>query len=602
VRPLDPRLLRRARGVSGSVCVAGALGTVAAVATVVQAAMIAQLVASVFLDGADLADLRGPLIMLVAASMVRGVVAWQQEALAAGAAARVKRQLRGQLLRHVLDLGPSWLAERRTGELAQLATRGLDSLDAYLTRYLPQLVIACVVPPIVLVCMGISDPLSALIVLVTLPLLPVFGALVGWTTQRRTARQWTALQRLSHHFLDVLDGLPVLRVYRRGRAQAASIAAVTDEYRRSTLAVLRVSFLSSFVLELAATLSVALVAVSVGLRLDSGSLGLQSGLFVLILAPEAYLPLRQLAVHYHAAAEGVAAAGRVLDVLDEPLPADGTAPAPDFRGAGLSVEDVQVRYPERAALPGATLRVRPGELVAVVGPSGCGKSTLLAAVLGNVAVTAGRIRVGGADLADVSRTSWLAQLAWLPQRPVLLAGTVADNVRLGVADATDAEVRAALTGAGAADLDPGVLLAEDGTGLSAGQRQRVALARALLRCSHGAGLLLLDEPTEHLDRATEAVVLRTLRAVAHDPSRPCGVLMVAHRESAAQAADRVVRLDAVQGGTPAGRPVAPAAVPPVLDQSMGTVESRPDRYFDQAEVTVDQAEPAHEASPERAPV
>jgi ABC-type transport system involved in cytochrome bd biosynthesis fused ATPase/permease subunit len=253
-------------------------------------------------------------------------------------------------------------------------------------------------------------------------------------------------------------------------------------------------------------------------------------------------------------------------------------------------------------LPGATLRVRPGELVAVVGPSGCGKSTLLAAVLGNVAVTAGRIRVGGADLADVSRTSWLAQLAWLPQRPVLLAGTVADNVRLGVADATDAEVRAALTGAGAADLDPGVLLAEDGTGLSAGQRQRVALARALLRCSHGAGLLLLDEPTEHLDRATEAVVLRTLRAVAHDPSRPCGVLMVAHRESAAQAADRVVRLDAVQGGTPAGRPVAPAAVPPVLDQSMGTVESRPDRYFDQAEVTVDQAEPAHEASPERAPV
>jgi thiol reductant ABC exporter CydD subunit len=400
------------------------------------------------------------------------------------------------------------------------------------------------VPPIIIVRIGLTDPISAVLIMLTLPLLPVFAALVGWTTRRKMDAQWSALQRLSHHFLDVLDGLPVLRAYRRGRAQAASIRTVTGDYRRATLSVLRVSFLSSFVLELAATLSVALVAVSIGLRLVSGSLGLDAGLLVLILAPEAYLPLRQLAANYHAAAEGLTAIEPILDVLDTPAAATGTAPAPEL--ATLSIDQLTVSYPEREhpALLDVTLRVRPGEVVAVTGPSGCGKSTLLAAVLGNVSPASGRIRVGTVALSDIARDSWLRQIAWVPQRPELLTGSIGDNVRLGAPHASDADARDALDAAGATEIEPGQLLGENGAGLSAGQRQRVAVARALLRCRHGARLLLLDEPTEHLDRVTEARVLRTVRAIAHDAARPCAVLMVVHRESAAQAADRIVPLAA----------------------------------------------------------
>jgi thiol reductant ABC exporter CydD subunit len=544
VRPLDPRLLREARSARGYIAVGTGLGVLSAVAVIAQAVLLAHLIAAAFVHGADLAALRGSLVLLLAVIGVRALLAWAQEAVASRSAARVKQQLRARLLRHILDLGPGWLAGNRSGDLTALTTRGIDALDPYVARYLPQLVLTCIVPPMVIAAMGFADVLSAVIVLVTLPVIPVFMVLVGWTTRARTERQWSALQRLSHHFLDVLDGMPVLRVYDRGKAQATAVRKVTDDYRRTTLSVLRVSFLSSFVLELAATLSVALVAVSVGLRLLGGSVGLQTALLVLILAPEAYLPLRQMGSGYHAAAEGVTTAKRVLDVLDEPLPDRGDLRAPVVAELGLDVTDLQIRYPDRprAALAGATLRVAPGELVAVIGPSGVGKSSLLAAVLGFTTPAAGRIRVGAVDLAECDPVVWREQIGWVPQRPALVAGTVADNVALGVPDATDAEVADALAAAAADELDPALLLGEDGAGISAGQRQRVALARALLRSARGAGLLLLDEPTEHLDLATEERIVDTLRRIAHDPLRPRCVLVVVHREAVTRAADRVVRL------------------------------------------------------------
>ncbi len=528
------------------------LGTLLAGAVVAQAVLLARVLAGAFLGGAGLGDLRVELLGLVGVVAARALLVWAQEAVSARGAAAVRAQLRARLLRHVTALGPGHPVltdpERGSGGLAQLAGRGVDALDGYFARYLPQLVLSLVVPGAVLLVMARVDPLSALTVALTLPLVPFFLALVGLTTEAAQRRQWRALERLGHHFLDVVDGLATLRAYGRGRAQAVRIAAATEDYRRRTIRVLRVSFLSSFVLELAATLSVALVAVSVGLRLNAGDVTLVAALTVLLLAPEAYLPLRQVGAAYHASAEGAAAGRRVLDVLDEPVPARGAGLLVAARGCSpLVVDGVSVAHAGRGVVvPPTTLAVRPGEVVALTGPSGSGKSSLLAAVLGLVPVTAGRVLLGGTDLAAVDPAAWHARVAWVPQRPALVAGTVADNVRIGAPDASDAAVRRALALAGAADLDPARVLGEDGEGVSGGQRQRIGLARAFCRAEAGpdggADVLLLDEPTSHLDAATEAVVVASLRALA--PGR-C-VLVVAHREALVAAADRVVEVASVQ--------------------------------------------------------
>jgi thiol reductant ABC exporter CydD subunit len=558
VRPVDPRLSRAVPSVRGFLATTGALGVVSTLAIIAQAALIAHIVAAVFRGSDGLADLRGALLALLIVIAVRATLAWAQEATAARAAGRMRTQLRGRLLRRAFALGPGWIVGQGSGGLTQLATHGVDSTDPYVTRYLPQLVLAVVAPVLVVIQLALADLLSAVIVLVTLPLMPVFAALVGWTTERRIGRQVTALQRLSHHFLDVLDGLPVLRAYNRGQAQGASIRKATDAYRVATMSVLRLSFLSSFVLELTATLSVALVAVSIGLRLDGGHIGFRTALFVLILVPEAYLPLRALGTGYHAAAEGRTAIGQVLDVLElaaEPAPDDQSpVVATTSTNSGLHIDGLTVTHAgrERPALADVTVSVRPGELVALVAPSGGGKSTLIDATLGLIAGDAGRITFNGTSLQDTERPSWWRRIAWVPQRPALVAGTVSDNVVLGAAGATHGEVVKALSAAAADTIHPDLVLGEDGVGLSAGQRQRVAVARALLRCTHGADLVLLDEPTEHLDHETEAALLRALTAVAHDPVAPRCVLMATHRPAAIAAADRVVRLPSVQ-------PVARAA-------------------------------------------
>ncbi|MBV7649734.1 thiol reductant ABC exporter subunit CydD [Streptomyces albidoflavus] len=543
MKPIDPRLLRYARATRFFLAAVVVLGALGAGLVIAQAMLLAELIVSSFEQRFDAGDLTTPLLLLVAVALGRALVSWLTELAAHRASAAVTSELRMRLVERAGQLGPGWLGDRRTGSLIALATRGVDALDDYFARYLPQLGLAVVVPVAVLARIVTEDWVSAAIIVVTLPLIPLFMALIGWATQSRMDRQWGLLSRLSGHFLDVVAGLPTLKIFGRAKAQAESIRRITHDYRRATLRTLRIAFLSSFALELLATLSVALVAVTIGMRLVHGDMDLYTGLVILVLAPEAYLPLRQVGAQYHAAAEGLAAAEEVFAVLETPVPHTGTQAPP---AGGLAFEGVTVRYPGRdaPAVREATFTVEPGETVALVGPSGCGKTTLLQAALGFVTPAEGRVTVGGTDLAEVDREQWHQRIAWVPQRPQLFAGTVAENVRLARPDASEVEVALALEQAGAREFVAGLPagaeteLGEDGAGLSAGQRQRVALARAFLA---DRPVLLLDEPTASLDGASEEAVVEAVRRLAVGRT----VLLVVHRPALLAVADRVVRLDEV---------------------------------------------------------
>ncbi|MGW2644985.1 thiol reductant ABC exporter subunit CydD [Streptomyces sp. NPDC001393] len=541
MKPIDPRLLQYARATRFFLVAVVGLGAVGAGLVIAQAMLIAEVVVGAFQHGQSAAELRTPLLLLAAVAVGRSVVAWLTELAAHRASATVKSELRGRLLDRAATLGPGWLAGQRTGSLVTLATRGVDALDDYFSRYLPQLGLAVVVPVAVLARIVTEDWVSAAIIVGTLPLIPLFMMLIGWATQSRMDRQWRLLSRLSGHFLDVVAGLPTLKVFGRAKAQAESIRRITGEYRQATLRTLRIAFLSSFALELLATLSVALVAVTIGMRLVHGGMDLYVGLVILVLAPEAYLPLRQVGAQYHAAAEGLAAAEEIFSVLQTPVPASGTGAVP---AGAVAFEGVTVRYPGRSddAVTDVSFSIEPGETVALVGPSGVGKSTLLNVLLGFVSPSQGRVRVGGADLAELDLEDWRSRIAWVPQRPHLYAGTIAENVRLARPEADERAVRRALRDAGALEfvdaLPEGAetVLGEDGAGLSAGQRQRLALARAFLA---DRPVLLLDEPTASLDGETEAEVVAAVRRLAAGRT----VLLVVHRPALLEVADRVVRLE-----------------------------------------------------------
>ncbi|MFI0964379.1 thiol reductant ABC exporter subunit CydD [Streptomyces sp. NPDC021080] len=554
MKPIDPRLLRYARATRLFLGAIVGLGAAGAALVIAQAMLIAEVVVGAFQHGFSVAELRIPLMLLTAVALGRAVVAWLTELAAHRASAAVKSELRGRLVEKAASLGPGWLSGQRTGSLVALATRGVDALDDYFSRYLPQLGLALVVPVAVLARIVTEDWVSAAIIVATLPLIPLFMVLIGWATRSQMDRQWRTLSRLSGHFLDVVAGLPTLKVFGRAKAQAESIRKITGEYRQATMRTLRIAFLSSFALELLATISVALVAVTIGMRLVHGEMDLYTGLVILVLAPEAYLPLRQVGAQYHAAAEGLAAAEAIFEVLETPAPGSGSLRVP---AGEIAFEGVTVRYPGRSAdaVSDVSFTVGPGETVALVGPSGVGKSTLLNVLLGFVEPTAGHVRAGGADLADADLTEWRSRIAWVPQRPHLYAGSIADNVRLARPDADDTALRKALVDAGAAgfvDALPAgaaTVLGEDGAGLSAGQRQRLALARAFLA---DRPVLLLDEPTASLDGETEAEVVAAVRRLAVGRT----VLLVVHRPALLDVADRVVRLDTAAVGAP--RPASEA--------------------------------------------
>ncbi|MEU6365064.1 thiol reductant ABC exporter subunit CydD [Streptomyces sp. NPDC046931] len=576
MKPIDPRLLQYARATRLFLLAVIGLGVVGASLVIAQAMLIAQVVVGAFQHHDSVAALGTPLLLLAAVAVGRALISWLTELAAHRASAAVKSELRGRLLERAGALGPGWLSTQRTGSLVVLATRGVDALDDYFARYLPQLGLAVVVPVAVLARIVTEDWMSAAIIAATLPLIPLFMTLIGWATRSQMDRQWRLLSRLSGHFLDVVAGLPTLKVFGRAKAQAESVKRITGEYRQATMRTLRIAFLSSFALELLATISVALVAVTIGMRLVHGDMDLYIGLIILVLAPEAYLPLRQVGTQYHAAAEGLSAAEEIFTVLETPVPNSGTRRLPDGE---IAFEGVAVRYPGRSsdAVSALSLTVAPGETVALVGPSGAGKSTLLSVLLGFVPLTEGRVRVGGVDLASADLEEWRSRIAWVPQRPHLYAMTIAENVRLARPDAEDAAVRRALTDAGALEfvdaLPAGAdtVLGEEGAGLSAGQRQRLALARAFLA---DRPVLLLDEPTASLDGTTEAEVVEAVRRLAAGRT----VLLVVHRPALLGIADRIVRLGADE--YPANGPVRSGTAPlprPRMPEAATTPDEQPSR-------------------------
>ncbi|MEU8012846.1 thiol reductant ABC exporter subunit CydD [Micromonospora parva] len=538
-RPFDPRLLRRVPAARGDLAVLALLGVLAAGLIVAQATALASVLATAIDGRLDRPALAGFVVTVAA----RSALVWAQGTVSARVAATVKATLRADLLGAVGRHGPGWVAGQRAGEIATLTGRGLDALDAYFTGYLPQLVLSVTVPLAVLARVVFADWSSAVIIALTLPLIPVFGALLGWQAQAATERQWRRLALLGGHFLDMVAGLPTLRAFGRARAQTDVVRRMADGHRVATMKTLRIAFLSALVLELVATLSVALVAVPVGIRLLGGGLALQTALLVLLLTPEAYLPLRAAGSRFHASMEGLTALDEALTlsaVPATPRAAEGAA-TPDAR-AEIRFEAVTVAYERTTALRDVTLTIRPGERIAIIGPSGAGKSTLLGLLLGFVAPTSGRITVDGVDLATVDTDAWRRQLAWVPQRAHLFAASLADNIRLGAPD-TPADVLAAAVHDAALDdvvagLPDGLdtVLGERGHGLSSGQRQRVALARAFLRA---APVVLLDEPTARLDTAAEAVVLDATRRLVAGRT----AVLVAHRPALLADADRILRVE-----------------------------------------------------------
>lgn len=548
MKPLDPRLVRRSSGARAFLAVGAVLALVQTAATLGFAWGLASLVAGIV--AGELAAAPANAALVAGSVVVRAIAAWAWDVASSAGAQRVKREFRADLLAG-LESRPGGVPGFPSARIATLLGPGLDALDEYFGRYLPQLVLTGIATPLLILAAWRADWLSAVTFIIVLPLIPIFMILIGLATQAVQRRQWDSLTALSKAFLELLGGLSTLMVFGRERRQSARIDAITEDYRRQTMKVLRVTFLSGFALELAASLSVALVAVSIGLRLVDGGLTLGIGLFVLILAPEVFLPLRNVGAAFHSAAGGVTASGDALDLLaatadresgradassgtgadvSDEWRADASGVPAARRRTGLVVEGLSVRRGDRLVVEGLTFRAEPGEVVALVGPSGAGKSSVIAAILGFVDA-GGRLDLDGVDRPGHAAVGWSAQA------PALVAGTVADNIRLGDEQAPRDLLGRAMRLA-AVDVDPAVALAAGGTGLSGGQTQRVAVARAIHRVlARDLPLLVLDEPSSALDADRERELAAGLRELAGSGRT---VLVATHRPALIAAADRLV--------------------------------------------------------------
>jgi ATP-binding cassette subfamily C protein CydD len=548
MRALDPRLLERTRSARPLLTLDAVLGIGTALAVLLQGSLLALIIAHAF-DGVPLDTLWAYFGLLVTAFLARGAFAWGMELAGRRAAWSVLSELRLALIEQRLRAQPAATDGIEGAEIAAVSVQGIEALEGYFARYLPQLVLASVVPFVVLAWVAVVDFESALIMLLTLPLVPVFIVLIGRYTKRRTQARWQALRGLSTHFLDVVRGLPTLRAFGRAPDQAVSVGEVSERYRVATMETLTVSFLSGSVLELAATLGVALVAVTAGVRLVGGALSLEAGLTVLVLAPELYVPFRRLGAEYHASADGLAVAERMFVLLDAPASVGPGGADLALTPALVSVlfEQVSFSYPTRSGLvlDRLDLELSHRETVALVGESGAGKSTVAQLLLGLLEPTMGRVSVGGVDLGSCQQESWRRAVAWVPQHPSMFRGTVAENIRLGDPTASDGQVCDAAALAGADEFIRALpngyqtLIGDGERRLSPGERRRIGLARAFLR---DAPLVILDEPTADLDPGSVAAVSEAIRRLQQGRT----MLLIAHRPELVDHADRVVRL--VNGG------------------------------------------------------
>ncbi|HZY64679.1 MAG TPA: thiol reductant ABC exporter subunit CydD [Rubrobacteraceae bacterium] len=523
-----------------------AFGVLAAVATVVQMGLLARIVDRVFLKGANLAGVQSLLLFLLAAAVGRAALIWGREVVAQRGAVRVKSELRSRLFAHVLRLGPAYARGERAGELATTATEGVERLEPYFARYLPQMVLSALVPLLVVVYVFPRDLSSAVLLLVTAPVIPVMMILVGGYAEEHMQRQWSALSRMGAHFLDSLQGLPTLKTFGRSAGEREQVAAVSEEFRRRTVKVLKFAFLSGLVLEFMTAVAIALIAVTLGVRLVSGTLPFEEAFVVLLLAPEFYRPLRELGVHRHAGMEGKAAAERIVGILDIPPPVGSGSVAPKALGNGLDVEfsGVGYTYPggDRPALSDLTLRLPAGTWTALVGRSGAGKSTLVNLLLRFLDPDEGSVTANGVPIAGMPIETWREHLALVPQRPHLFYGSVLENIWMARPGAGRAEVEEAAALAGCEEFVrrlPGgyeTRIGERGLRLSGGEAQRLAIARAFLK---DAPLLVMDEPTSSLDPESEESIRLALERLSEGRT----ALVVAHRLNTIFSADRIAVLE-----------------------------------------------------------
>jgi len=531
-----------------------AIGLASGTMLILQAWLLTRTVDAVVFGQAVLHQVMPWLWGLLVLFLLRAGLSWASEQAAFQAALQVKLALREILYRHVQKLGPAWLTSERSGDIVNTLSDGVEALEAYYARYLPAMALMTLVPLAILVFVFSHDWIAGVVMVVTAPLIPLFMILIGKGAEQRNQRQWRQLAWMSAHFLDVIQGLTTLRLFNASRREAQVIARISDEYRQGTMSVLRIAFLSSFVLEFFSTVSIAMVAVLVGFRLYQGEMDFMPGLFVLLLAPEFYLPLRNMGAQYHARMEAIGAAERIVEILDTPAveaPEKLTIVA-DLQQDEVRFEGVSYRYPDgRQAVQNIDLVIRPGETLALVGASGAGKTTLINLLMGFLQPQDGRIWVGGVSLRDIAPESWRGQLAWLPQRPQLFPGSITDNIRLGMPRAGSEAVHRAAALAQAGDfiesLSQGwdTRVGEGGQGLSGGQMQRLALARAFLK---DAPLVILDEPTANLDLESETRIFAAMRTLAAGRT----VILIAHRLRTVRDADRIIVLDdgrIVQTGT-----------------------------------------------------
>lgn len=532
------------------------LNTANGLLAVAQAWVLAIILDAAIFKDAGLAEVQSWLWGLLALFGARALIVWLAERSAFQAAAQVRATLRDRVHRHLQRLGPAYLSGQRSGALVETLTKGIDDLEGYYARFVPAMTLVMILPLAILTAVMPMDWLAGLVLLVTAPLIPLFMILIGSGAEVRNQRQWKQLARMSAHFLDVIQGLTTLKLFGASRREVAIIARVSNDYRHSTMQVLRVAFLSSAVLEFFASVGIAIVAVFIGFRLYGLAVPVPTwipipdvtylqGFFVLMLAPEFYAPLRNLGTQYHARMGAVAAAEQLIQVLNtEPTQINpGTEPLAAARPLGVRFEDVHFSYePGREALQGLSFDIPPGQRIALVGTSGAGKTTVVNLLLGFLVPTGGRILIGEQALADIDLEDWRRHLAWMPQQPRLFQGTIADNIRLGRPEANLDAVREAARRARAADFIEALPLGYDspvgerGAGLSGGQIQRIALARAFLR---NAPLVVLDEATANLDPESERLVQDGIDELARDRT----LLVIAHRLATVRRADRILVLD-----------------------------------------------------------
>ncbi len=552
---IDPRLMAEGRRTRGALYFGIGLGVSAALLVILQAVLLAHVVRDVAFGHQGLAAVAPLLWTLAGLFGLRAALSYASEIVAFKASGQIKTYLRQTLLNHILKLGPVAAADEQSADLAGTMIEGIEALEPYFSRYVPQMALVVAVPLAILALVFPVDWISGLILLSAGPLIPLFMVFVGYRAEAINQKQWQKLLLMSAHFLDVLQGLTTLKLFGRARDEIGIVARISDDYRKTTMAGLRVAFLTSAVLEFFASLAIALVAVVFGSRLLHGNIDFYPAFLVLLLAPEYFVPLRGLSTHYHARMSAIAAARRMFDVLDIPLANNGTDALPTMNEIDIVCEDLHFAYKAGApVLAGLSCRFPAGKITAIVGTSGVGKTSLARLLLGFAQPVQGWIMVNATlDLAAVAPESWWQTLAWVPQNPRLFHGSIAANIRLGNPQADDAAVRKAATQARALafiEAQPDgfeTIIGDLGQGLSGGQIQRIALARAFLK---NPQLLILDEATANLDLESEALVLEAIAELAVGRT----VIVIAHRMAMAERADHLLVLEAgrvAASGTPA---------------------------------------------------